>query len=72
MTVALLIFTIIGSSVALIVAVSGLAWWAYRRGVADGVRQAELAGDRTRVENFVRALAQTRAELAVLQPRPRD
>jgi len=71
MNVALLVFTIIGSTIALVVAETTLAWWVYRRGVAAGLERAGRAGDQARIETLERKLAQTQAELTAIQPKRR-
>lgn len=56
-------FAILGSAVATLVAVAGLAWWAYKRGLAAGVEKAGQDAARAKIETLERQLIDTRAEL---------
>jgi uncharacterized membrane protein YebE (DUF533 family) len=60
------VFVVIGTVVALVGSVAGLAWWAYRRGQAAATQRAE---DKARIEALERQLTETRKELAALQTR---
>jgi hypothetical protein len=71
MNVALLVCTIIGSTITLVVAMASFAWWVYRRGVAAGLERAGRVGDQARIDTLERELAQTQAELTAIQPKRR-
>jgi hypothetical protein len=60
------IAVIVSAIVPLIVALTSLLWWAYRRGEAAGM---EKAAGKAKIEALERLLTETRAELASLQPR---
>lgn len=64
MSVALALFTVISTAAVLLVALSGLVWWAYRRGVAAGAEQAARTADQAKVHVLEQLLAESRAELA--------
>ena len=68
---ALLAFTIVGSLVPLLAAMTTLMWWVYGRGVAAGIDRAGRASDLARIDALERELAQTRAELAEFQSKRR-
>jgi len=75
MSVTLVVFTAVGTSVALLCALASLLWWAYKRGQADGAekagRDAARAEDQAKIEALERQLAETRAELSAIQPKRR-
>jgi hypothetical protein len=75
MDVTLVVFTVVGTSVAVLCALAGLVWWAYKRGQAAGAekagRDAARAEDQAKIDALERQLAETRAELAAIQPRRR-
>ena len=60
--------TIFGTVVTVPVALASLVWWAYKRGIAAG---KERAADKAKIESLERLLAETRAELAAVQPKRR-
>ena len=66
MTMAEEIAVIVSAIVPLIVALTSLLWWAYRRGEAAGM---EKAVGKAKIEALERLLTEMRAELASLQPR---
>ena len=59
---------ILGTVVTVLVALSSLVWWAYKRGIAAGKERAE---DKAKIESLEWLLAETRAELAAMQPKRR-
>jgi hypothetical protein len=68
MNAAELLCTILGTVVTVLVALASLVWWAYKRGIAAGKERAE---DKAKIEGLERQLAETRAELAAMQPKRR-
>jgi hypothetical protein len=74
MSIAVAVFAILSAAVTALGSLASLLWWAYRRGEAVGEAKADShaarAEDKARIEDFRRQLAETRVELAALQPRP--
>ena len=78
MSIAEAVAAILSATVPLLVALASLMWWAYRRGKAAGEEKAERragersqAEDKAKIEALGQLLAETRAELASLQPKRR-
>ena len=78
MSIAQAVAAILSATVPLLVALASLMWWAYRRGEAAGEERAERkagersqAEDKAKIEALGQLLAETRAELASLQPKRR-
>jgi hypothetical protein len=78
MSIAEVVAAILSATVPLLVALASLMWWAYRRGEAAGEEKAERkagersqAEDKAKIEALGQLLAETRAELASLQPKRR-
>jgi hypothetical protein len=68
MSVVMVVFAILGTTVTVLAALAGLVWWAYKRGQAAGTdragRDAARAEDVAKIEALQRQLAETRADLA--------
>jgi hypothetical protein len=60
---------VLGVIVAVLSALVSLVWWAYRWGWTAGIKQAE---DTAKIAFLERLLADTRAQLASIQPRGTD
>jgi hypothetical protein len=63
MSAAEAIAVILSGAVSTLVALAGLVWWAYQRGVAAGIDRAGHTADLARICALEQELAQTRAEL---------
>jgi hypothetical protein len=78
MGIAEMVFAILSASATALGSVGGLLWWVYRRGQASGADRARReAGQRTqaeadaRIQALEKLIAETRVELASLQPKRR-
>jgi hypothetical protein len=76
MNIALAVAAILSAAVALLIALAGLLRWVYRRGESSGAEKARReadersqAEDKARIKDLERVLAETRAELASIQPK---
>jgi hypothetical protein len=71
MSVVMVVFAILGTTVTVLVALAGLVWWAYKRGQAAGAdkagRDAARAEDVAKIEALQRQLTETRTDLADTQ-----
>jgi hypothetical protein len=78
MSIAVAFTAILSATVPLVVALVGLTWWAYKRGVVAGETGARREAiersqveDKARIETLERLLTETRTELASLQSKRR-
>jgi hypothetical protein len=69
-SVVMVVFAILGTTVTVLAALASLVWWAYKRGHTAGEASS---GNKAKVEGLERQLAETRRDLAALQSRhPRN
>ena len=72
------IVAILSASATVLGCLGSLLWWTYRRGQASGVEKAKREADQraqaqadAKIQALVRLVAETRAELASMQPKRR-
>lgn len=67
-------FAVLGLAATVLTSEATFAWWAYRLGFAAGKKAAERAAaeaeGQARIDDLERQLAETRKQLAALQPPP--